>query len=217
MMGMMGASHDRHHVCNMRGWRPIVELLNVRWSTVRYRRPIHVLLIQIRLWGTGLGLARVNIGATIWVWVRVISAYHMRWRIWTGCRIVIVVCRGLTTGVDCSWVAAVRAHHVHRVGTPCSSIFLGRWRIVHLTRTGGTGVIRRRRAELRIKVVWVARRSVKMCCVFLRSLICITIDSRGHLIPLVAVTYGSRPLILSHTSIVLSGLCCFLPWRFSLV
>ena len=189
MLGMVRASHHRHHVRNMWGWRPFVELLNVRWSSERNRRPIHVLLIQIRLWwGTGLGLARVNIGATIWMWVRVISTYHVRWRIWTSSWIVVVVCWGLTTGVDSSWVAAVRACHLHMVGTPCWSIFVGRWRIVHLTRTGGTGVIGRRRAKLRIKVVWMARRSVKLCCVFLRNLIiCVPIHFRGHLIPPITV------------------------------
>ena len=222
----MGTTHgNRHHVRNMRRWRAFVELLDVRWCSESYRRPIHVLLIQIRMWAARLGLARVNIGATIWVWVRcgsghwVISTYHVLWWIWTGSRIVVVVCWGLSTSVDGGWVAAVRAHHVHRVSAPCCGILLRRrWRIVHLTRTGGIGVIGWRRAKLRIKVVWMARRSIKMCCVFLRTLVgCITVDFRGHLIPVAAVANRSRPLILCHTSIVLSRLCCFLPWRFSLV
>lgn len=188
MVGMMGTPHHGHHVRNMWWWRPIVELLDVRRCAEGDRRPIHVLFIQIRLWGTRLGLARVNIGATIWVRVRVISTYHVRWWIWTGSRIVVVVCWRLTSGVDGCRVATVRAHHVHRVGASCSSILLRRWGIVHLTRTGGTGVIGRRRAKLRIKVVWMARRSVKMGCVFLRNLIiCIPIHFRGHLIPPVAV------------------------------
>ena len=185
---MMGTPHHGHHVRNMWWWRPIVELLDVRRCAEGDRRPIHVLFIQIRLWGTRLGLARVNIGATIWVRVRVISTYHVRWWIWTGSRIVVVVCWRLTSGVDGCRVATVRAHHVHRVGASWSSILLRRWGIVHLTRTGDTGVIGRRRAKLRIKVVWMARRSVKMGCVFLRNLIiCIPIHFRGHLIPPVAV------------------------------
>ena len=186
MMRMVRTPHDRHHVCNMWGWRPIVERLNVRWCTVGYRRPIHVLLIQIRLWGAGLGLAWVNIGATSWLWVWVISTNHVRWRIWTSSWIVIV-CWGRTTCVDGCWVTTVRAHSMHRVRTTCCSIILWRWRIVHLTRTGGTCVIWRRRAKLRIKVVWMGRRSVKMCCVFFSFIVCITIDFRGHLIPPVAV------------------------------
>ena len=162
-MRMVWAPHGyRHHVRNMRRRRPVVELWNVGRCTERYRRPIHVLLIQIRGWAARLGLARVNIGATIRRWVgrgprhRVISTHHVLWWICTSSRIVVVVGWGLAAGVDGGRVATVRTHHVHRVGSPRRGILLRRRRVVHLTRGGGVGIVGRRRAKLRIKVVRMA-------------------------------------------------------------
>ena len=166
MMWMVWAPHGyRHHVRNMRRWRPVVELWNVGRCTEGYRRPIHVLLIQIRGWAARLWLSRVNIGATIRRWVgraprhRVISTHHVLWWICTGSSRIIVVVGwwGLATGVDGGGrVATVRAHHVHRVGSPRRGILLRRRRVVHLAGAGGISIVGRRRAKLRIKVVRVA-------------------------------------------------------------